>query len=150
MKINSFEKFIGTGFYSGYSPFAPGTAGSAVAYLIYLIPGFASYYILLPSIVISLFYGAYIGSKFENRYGKDPSIFTLDEFAGSWIALLFIPDKYFMIIASFFLWRLLDILKPFPANRFEKITGGWGIVLDDAVSGVYALIVMFIIENIFF
>lgn len=150
MKPNKFEIFIGSGFLTGFYPFASGTAGSAVAFFFYFIPGFNSYTFLIPAVVLSLFWGVYLGTKFENLYGKDPSEFTLDEFTGSWIALLFIPQNYVLIIAAFVLWRLLDIFKPFPANRLEDINGGWGIMLDDVISGTYTLIIMFFVEELFF
>ena len=93
MKINIIEKFIGSGFFSGYIPFAPGTFGSLIALFIYLIPGMENPTILL--LLISLFsvVGIKIGTKFEAIYGKDPKQCTIDEMVGMWITLLFIPKK---------------------------------------------------------
>jgi len=150
LKLNPIKKIVGTGLGTGYSPVAPGTAGSAAAYAIYLIPGFADYYIMIPLIAICVLAGVLIGTEFEKYHGKDPSIFTLDEFIGSWIALLFLPENIYMIISSFFIWRILDILKPFPANRFENIGGGWGIILDDIMSGFYSLLIMIAVGKIIF
>jgi phosphatidylglycerophosphatase A len=148
LKINIFEKFLGSGFFSGYIPFAPGTFGSLVALLIYLIPGIENPTILL--LLISLFsvIGFSVGTKFEAVYGKDPKQCTIDEFVGMWISLLFIPKKIWFILLTFIIWRLLDIIKPFPANIAEKFKGGLGIMLDDIIAGIYTLVIMHIIINI--
>lgn len=148
MKINVLEKFLGSGFYSGYMPFAQGTFGSLVALSIYLIPGMENPTILL--ILISLFsvVGIPIGTKFEVLYGKDPKQCTIDEMVGMWITLLFIPKKIWFILLAFIIWRVLDIVKPFPANIAEKLKGGVGIILDDVIAAIYALTISHIIINI--
>ncbi len=148
MKINILEKFLGSGFYSGYIPFAPGTFGSLVALSIYLIPGMENPTILL--ILISLFsvIGISIGTKFEAIYGKDPKQCTIDEMVGMWITLLFIPKKIWFILIAFVIWRILDIVKPFPANIAEKLKGGLGIMMDDVIAALYALAISHIIINL--
>lgn len=148
MKINVLEKFLGSGFYSGYMPFAPGTFGSLVALSIYLIPGMENPTILL--ILISLFsvVGINIGTKFEAIYGKDPKQCTIDEMVGMWITLLFIPKNIWFILIAFIIWRLLDIVKPFPANIAEKLKGGLGIMMDDVIAAIYALAISHIIINL--
>ncbi len=148
MKINVLEKFLGSGFFSGYMPFAQGTFGSLVALAIYLIPGMENPTILL--ILISLFsvLGISIGTKFESIYGKDPKQCTIDEMVGTWITLLFIPKKIWLILLAFIIWRVLDIVKPFPANIAEKLNGGVGIILDDVIAAIYALTISHIIINI--
>ena len=148
MKPNKFEIFLGTGFFSGYSPFAPGTAGSVVAVLIYLIPGFENPAVMLLAVSFVTVVGVLLGTKFEKSYGKDPSKFVLDEFVGTWLALITLPKTLTIVILSFILWRMLDILKPFPAKQLERLKGGWGIMLDDIVSGIYTLILMQILLQI--
>lgn len=86
--------------------------------------------------------GPKIALKFENKYGKDPSQFTLDEFIGMWITLLFLPKKIWYLIPAFLIWRLFDIIKPFPANKLESVKNGWGVLLDDIMAGTYAFIFM--------
>ncbi len=110
-----------------------------------MIPGMENPAIL--SFLIALFtvWGIKIGTKFEKVYGKDPSQCTIDEFVGSWISLLFIPKKIWFILAAFVIWRVLDIVKPFPARQMEKLNGGLGIMMDDIVSGIYSMIIMHII-----
>jgi len=74
-KINFIERILGSGFYTGYIPFASGTFGSLVALLIYAIPGFEKPEVLIPFIILFTLYGINIGNKFEDTYGKDhPSV----------------------------------------------------------------------------
>lgn len=145
MKINFFEKFIGSGFYTGYSPVASGTVGSIAAMIIYLIPGFEQLYIILPATIIFIVYGIYVGNKFEAEYGKDPSQCTVDEFVGTWISLIALPKTLWFIVVAFFLWRILDIIKPPPARNLERLNGGLGIMIDDVISGLYTLIIMHLV-----
>lgn len=145
MKINFFEKFIGSGFFTGYSPIASGTVGSIAAILIYLIPGFEQLIIIIPAIIIFLIYGIYLGNKFEVEYGKDPAQCTVDEIVGTWISLVAIPKTIGIVVAAFLIWRILDIIKPPPARGLEKLNGGLGIMMDDVVSGIYTLIIMHLI-----
>ncbi len=149
MKINFVEKFLGSGFCSGYSPVASGTVGSLAALLIYFIPGFENLYIIIPAIILFFIYGVIVGSKFERLYGKDPSQCTIDEIVGTWIALIALPKTAGIVIASFLLWRILDIIKPEPARMLEKIKGGFGIMLDDVISAAYSLIIMHLIVYLF-
>ncbi len=145
MKINFFEKFIGSGFYTGYSPYISGTVGSLAALIIYLIPGFEELFVIIPAIIIFMVYGIYLGNKFEVEYGKDPSQCTVDEVVGMWISLVALPKTAGIIAASFILWRILDIIKPPPARNLERLKGGLGIMIDDVISGIYTLIIMHLI-----
>jgi phosphatidylglycerophosphatase A len=148
VKLNLFDKILGTFFYTGYLPKMPGTYTSFMALLLFMIPGFENPFLLM--ILISFFtaVGVLLGNKFEKVHGKDPSIFTLDEVVGTWISLLFVKKTIYFVLIAFVIWRILDILKPYPANLVEKIEGGWGIMLDDIISGIYTLIIMTAIINI--
>ncbi len=148
MKINSIEKFLGSGFYTGYSKFAGGTVASAAALAIYLIPGFENPVLLLAFISVFLILGVDIGTKFESLYGKDPKECTIDEVVGTWISLILIPKKAWMLLLAFGIWRALDIFKPFPFNRLERIKGGWGIMLDDVALGFAALLLNHFLINL--
>jgi phosphatidylglycerophosphatase A len=149
LKINSFEKFIGSGFFTGYFPVASGTVGSLAAIVIYLIPGFEQLFVIIPATLVIIFYGIYIGTKFEAEYGKDPAQCTIDEVAGTWISLIALPKTFGIIIAAFFLWRILDIIKPLPARNLERLKGGLGIMIDDVISGIYTLIIMHLVVYLF-
>lgn len=145
MKLNFFEKFLGSGFYTGYLPFITGTFGSIAGLIIYWIPGFEKAYIIIPAIIIFFGYGVFVGTKFEKLYGKDPSECTIDEVVGMWLSLLFLPKTITISIISFVIWRVLDIIKPFPARKLEGLNGGLGIMIDDVVCGIYTLIIVRII-----
>ena len=151
MKLNFFEKFFGSGFYTGYIPIVSGTFGSMAALIIFFIPGFEKPFILIPAIILFSFYGIYIGGKFENLYGKDPSECTIDEVAGMWISLLWVPkNPIYIPILAFIVWRILDIIKPFPAGKLEELKGGLGIMMDDIVSGIYSLGIIHLFLLIFY
>ncbi len=68
----------------------------------------------------------------------DPSIIVIDEIVGMWITMLLIPKTVPAIVIGFVLFRLFDIIKPYPAKQLEHIPSGWGIMLDDVVAGIYA------------
>lgn len=148
--MNFFTKALGSGLFTGYFPFASGTVASIVATLIYFIPGFEKIYILIPLIIFFIIISIPIGNSFEKEYGKDPTFFTLDEFIGTWISYLFLPKNFLLIFITFLLWRILDILKPFPARKLENLNGGLGIVIDDIISGIYSCILMNIVFLIFY
>jgi len=145
LKINFFEKFIGSGFYTGYSPYISGTVGSLAALTIYLIPGFEQLFVIIPLILIFMVYGIYVGTKFEAEYGKDPAQCTVDEVVGMWISLVALPKTVVIVASSFILWRILDIIKPPPARNLERLKGGLGIMIDDVISGIYTLIIMHLV-----
>lgn len=149
MKINFFEKFIGSGFYTGYSPYISGTVGSLAALIIYLIPGFEELFVIIPVILIFMVYGIYLGDKFEVEYGKDPSQCTVDEVVGMWISLVALPKNIGIVVSAFILWRVLDIIKPPPARNLERLKGGLGIMIDDVISGIYTLIIMHLVVYLF-
>jgi len=148
-QINLIEKITGSGLFTGYIPFASGTFGSLVAIFIYWIPGFEQLHIMLPAIVILFIYGVYVSSKFEKIYGKDASQCTVDEIVGTWISLIAIPKSILLTLTTFFIWRALDIIKPFPARSSEKLPGGWGIMIDDVISAFYSLIIVHLIVYTF-
>lgn len=148
-KLSFIEKLLGSGFYTGYVPIASGTFGTLAALFIYLIPGFENPYVIVPAIIVFFIYGVYVGNTFENVYGKDPSECTIDEVVGTWISYLLLPKTVGIIIITFFLWRALDIFKPYPARKLENLNGGLGIMIDDVVSGFYTLIIMHLVVYFF-
>jgi phosphatidylglycerophosphatase A len=149
LKINFFEKLIGSGFYTGYIPFASGTWGSLAALIIYLIPGFEKPIVIIPAIIVFIILGIFTGNKFDVIYGKDPAECTVDEVVGMWISLLFLPKTFLVVTAAFFLWRIFDIIKPSPARQAENLPGGLGIMMDDIIAGLYSLLLLHLILFIF-
>lgn len=142
MRLNFINKLLGSGFYTGYVPVASGTFGSLAGLIIYYIPGFENPVILIPAIIVFSLYGIYVGTEFEKVYGKDPAECTIDEVVGMWISLLFVPKILWVSALVFLIWRLFDIVKPFPARRLEKLEGGLGIMIDDIVSSIYVLLLV--------
>jgi phosphatidylglycerophosphatase A len=140
--IPFFTKLFGTGFYSGFFPFASGTFASLVALIVFLFSSFHFWYNLLALILMFYWIGVYTARKIERLVGQDPSIVVIDEFVGMWISLFFIPISVMTLIIAFILFRIFDILKPFPANYFNNRTGGNAIMLDDVVAGIYANLIL--------
>jgi phosphatidylglycerophosphatase A len=141
-KLSFITTFIGSGFFSGYAPFITGTVGSAVALLFFLIPSFHDPFTIIPATVILFFTGGLAAEEMEKVYGQDPAVVTIDEVVGMLVSLWFIPPTVLNIIVAFLIFRILDILKPYPAQLFDRKSGGWNIMLDDVVAGVYTNIIL--------
>ncbi|MGB9663908.1 MAG: phosphatidylglycerophosphatase A [Ignavibacteria bacterium] len=139
-----------TGFFIGYFPIASGTAGSFLAILIYLfVPNFYEPYILIIFILLFLVIGIYTSDFAEKVYGFDPPEVVIDEIVGMWFTMLFVPKTFLLAAIGFILFRVFDIIKPFPAKQSQEFKGGLGIMLDDLVAGFYALIILHLILLIF-
>ena len=125
----------------GYSPVAPGTAGSLAGLVLYGIFRWAG---ITPAveaaiIVALVLAGAWSGTIAERHFGTtDPSAGVIDEVAGMLVTLYLLPVTWTLAVAGFLLFRLLDVIKPFPARRFEALHGGWGMMADDLMAAVYA------------
>ena len=137
-----FVRLIATGFFSGYSGFAPGTAGSGVALAIYcLLPPLNPW--AWGGLLIGLFFvGVYTSGACEKAWGKDPKCVVIDEFVGFFVTVSLLPQSVLMGIVGFFVFRILDIIKPPPARQVEALSGGWGIVADDVVVGIYGHLIL--------
>ena len=125
--------------YVGYFPIAPGTAGSAAAIPLFLLLRWLALPWLEASVVVVLCAaGFWAGGVAARHYGReDPGYVVLDEVVGMLVTLAFIPVTWSGIVAGFFLFRLLDIVKPAPARQFERLPGGFGIMMDDVMAGIY-------------
>lgn len=130
---------------TGFFPFAPATFSTLVLGLIFWwwAPGPAA---LAVALAVSLILSVPVAGIMERALGKDPSACTIDELVGYLIALqgrdLAAPGAWKLLLIAFFLFRFFDILKIWPGNRFEELPGGWGIVADDAMAGVYSLLAL--------
>ena len=135
--------FIATGAYSGYSPFAPGTVGTLAAIPLYLLIAPLEPW-LYGAIVLALlpisFWSAGEAEKFFGT--KDSKQIVIDEILGYFVTMFMAPAGWVYVIAGFFLFRIFDIFKPYPVNRFEKLGGGIGVVMDDIMAGVYAALLL--------
>ncbi|NTU52606.1 MAG: phosphatidylglycerophosphatase A [Chlorobiaceae bacterium] len=132
-------KAFGSVFGIGYLQFAPGTYASAFAALLYFfIPACREISWLLALILLSVVVGVWAGGVMEEEYGEDPSQTVIDELAGQWLALVAIPASPLAVLLSFILFRFFDILKPGLVDRAQRLPGGWGIMADDVLAGIFA------------
>jgi len=132
--------FIATAGYAGYFPIAPGTVGSAAGLVAYLIVWWTQSRAVEVGLIVGLFaLGVWAGTTAERYFGGiDPGPVVVDEVVGMLITLAFIPVGLSGAIVGFFLFRIFDIIKPFPAGRLEALHGGLGVMADDAMAAVYA------------
>ena len=132
--------FLATAAYTGYFPIAPGTVGSAVGLLVYLLVWWTGSTAVEVTLIVGLFAaGVWAGTTAERYFGGiDPGPIVLDEVVGMLVTLAFIPVGISGAIAGFFLFRIFDVVKPFPAARLEKLHGGLGVMADDLMAAIYA------------
>lgn len=136
---------------AGFVPKAPGTAGSLVGVLFYLIIEAlhaGPYY--LHAIIFFFIVGTWASSRVERLYGHDSQRIVIDEVVGQMITFGLFAGRYQLsaiyIAIGFGLFRLFDIVKPFPVRRLERVPGGFGVVADDVGAGLYALAVLTLIH----
>jgi phosphatidylglycerophosphatase A len=135
--------FIATAGYVGYAPLAPGTFGSAVGILIYgALAMSGSRALEAIAIGIVLVVGIWAADVAETQLGKDPHPVVIDEVLGMLITVAFLDVTLPGAMTGFFIFRLFDVVKPWPAARLEHLHGGPGVMLDDAMAGVYSHLVM--------
>lgn len=137
----------------GYLPLIPGTFGSLLGVGIFLLLGQTAVGLLI-AIFAFTFAGIWAASRTEELAGrKDPGKVVVDEVAGQLIATLplalFAQWSMPAVMVSFILFRFFDIVKPYPASRFERFKGGFGIMCDDLVAGVYAAVLVSIFIRFF-
>ncbi len=136
--------FIATCAHVGYAPVAPGTFGSAVGLVVYyLVRRQASTAVELGAIALILVVGLWSATEAEHHFGGiDPGPVVIDEVIGMLITLALHPVNVAGAIVGFFIFRVLDVVKPWPARRLELLPGGFGVVLDDVMAGVYGNLLM--------
>lgn len=133
-------RIAGSAFGAGYAPVASGTVGSAVALALYwCIPWMHDGWVLLGASIAVTLAGIPVAARMERWYGRDPAEVVIDEVAGMWISLLFVPCTWYAALAAFLFFRAFDIVKPPPARYFDRMHGGFGIMMDDVIAGLYAL-----------
>ncbi len=148
--MTRFFLVLATGFGVGYSPVAPGTLGTLVAIPIYYFLSEIPSPLYEITLVGFFFLSVWISENAERFFRKkDDQRIVIDEIIGFLITVLWVPKTIRFIIIGFILFRFFDILKPFPIRRLEKrLKGGYGVVLDDVVAGVYGNIVLHLIYPI--
>jgi phosphatidylglycerophosphatase A len=137
----------------GYFPLAPGTAGSAVG--LALVAGLGRLplgrpwlWALLGSLVLGIFIvGVWAARDAEKFFGQtDPRYVVIDEVVGQMLTFLARPDATWKwLLAGFVLFRIFDVVKPFPARRVERLAGGWGIMMDDVAASAYSIVAVLLL-----
>ena len=130
--------------YIGYVPFAPGTFGSAVGLAVfYAVRATGSVGVELAAIVAVFAIGIWSATVAEHHFGGiDPGPVVIDEVVGILITLALLPVNIWGALVGFLVFRILDVVKPWPAARFETLPGGLGVMADDGMAAIYGNLVM--------
>ena len=142
---------LATGFSVGRIPLAPGTYGSLLGIPICLVLAEIGLAVMVAATVAFVLFAVWIAGKAERLIRiKDAPCIVIDEMAGITVTMLGVPLTPLNLTAGFIAFRVLDIIKPFPARYMDaKVAGGWGIVMDDVVAGLYSNLLLRAISLIF-
>lgn len=141
--LGKLATFVATAGYVGFVPIAPGTFGSAMGLVIYAaVRGSGSWAVEAVTIAAALLGGIWAADRLERQLGKDPSAVVIDEVMGMLVTLAFLDVNVIGAVVGFFVFRLLDVIKPPPAARLENLHGGPGIMFDDLMAGLYGHVIM--------
>jgi len=142
---------LATGFSVGRIPLAPGTFGSLLGIPLCLVLAEIGLDVMVAAAVAFVLFAVWIAGKAERLIRiKDAPCIVIDEMAGITVAMLGVPLTPLNLTAGFIAFRVLDIIKPFPARYMDaKVAGGWGIVMDDVVAGLYSNLLLRAISLIF-
>ncbi len=142
MKNSNMSRWLASFFGVGFFPFGPGTLASAAGLLIVLaLPGSGLLYLLV--FVAVTVTGFIVSDRVEKATGlKDPSFIVIDEVAGALLAFAMLPATPQVLWPAFFLFRAFDMFKIYPANKFESLKGGVGVMMDDIIAGIYTNLTM--------
>ena len=136
--------FLATGFFVGTVPFAPGTFGSIIGLPLVFLLSRINLLLSVAYILLFILFAIGIASATEKILNqKDPAKIVIDEIAGIMVAFTGLPFNLKTVIAGFVIFRVFDILKPFPIRSLERrVSGGSGVVLDDVLAGVYTNLIL--------
>jgi phosphatidylglycerophosphatase A len=130
--------------YVGYVPIASGTFGSAAGLVVYaLVRASRSTLAEIATIVVLFAVGIWSATEAEDHFGGvDPAPIVIDEVVGMLITLALLPVNLTGVLVGFFLFRALDVFKPWPSGRFERLPGGLGVMADDGMAAVYGNVIL--------
>ena len=129
---------LGAGLGTGLAPVAPATVGSLLAVVIYsFAPISEDSLALYLLIAVGFLVGIWATGSMTTPADHDPKAAVWDEFVGMWATCVMLPKTVTWMAAAFFCFRILDILKPWPIRRLERLPGGMGIMADDLLAGLY-------------
>ena len=128
---------------AGRAPIAPGTVASAITVVVLAVVPFTPPALAGFLVVVTLG-GVWASQRAERTLaaGKDPGSIVIDEVAGMTLSVLLLPPTWPVLIAGFVLFRIFDVVKPFPANVSQRLPGGVGVMADDLIAGAYALVIL--------
>ncbi len=143
MAKGGFAVWVATGFGAGYAPRAPGTVGSLVALALWWPAGLWGLGPYAALVAVAIGVGVPVTARAARTLGRrDPPMVVWDEVAGMGVALFAVPHQIVWFAVAFGLFRLFDIVKPFPIARLEALHGGYGIMADDVLAGIYAALLV--------
>lgn len=138
--MQRFVIFLATGCFVGYSPIIPGTTGTLASLPLYLLISRLSPLYYLAILLGSSYIASWAADEAEVIFqAKDCRHIVIDEMVGFFVAMFMIPPTMRNIVLGFLLFRVFDIVKPYPIRYLEdRVRGGYGVVLDDIIAGIYA------------
>lgn len=141
--IRTPAQFIASGFGSGCMPFAPGTFGTIAAIPLWYCLQFLPFYSYLGIVLIIFIFGTYFAHKASHELNvHDHGGIVIDEFVGYFITMSLIPTSWINVLIGFILFRIFDVIKPWPIRYFDKhVKGGFGIMIDDVIAGLIACLI---------
>lgn len=141
--------FLASGGFAGYFPVAPGTVGSAIGLaIVWYLRSFSVFFLLALSLALLVSGVWAAGKTCQILKKKDASQVVIDEIVGMMMTMIGLPLTPYWLLAGFLIFRLFDIVKPSPARYFdEKVSGGWGVMMDDVIAGIYGNIVLHLMQR---
>jgi len=139
----NWKKLIATGFGTGYLPIGPGSWGTFPGMLLYALLSLTHPLVYIFLVLVCAGFGVHLATEGEKQLGmKDPKAVVIDEIVAFPITMFLIPMSAGTLAVGFFLNRLMDTIKIWPCHRLERLPGGWGIMMDDMVAGIYSCLLM--------
>ena len=132
--------------YTGLFPFAPATFASLVWVALWLVLPGGGWLSKPVAVLCTIPVAIYLSHEAEKLYGRDASRIVIDEVVGMQVTLLAMDPSIVMGAIGFILFRVFDILKPFPAGRSQRLPGGLGVVTDDVIAGAYGRITLLVVS----
>ncbi len=140
-------RFLATGAGVGYAPLAPGTAGSLLGAVLCFPFLYLPWPLYLGAALVLTAIAVWAADRVAAESGhSDPPQVVIDEIAGMWLAAVALPPTLYDLTAVFLLFRLIDVVKPAPIPRLERLRGGLGIVADDAAAAILARVMWWLLK----
>jgi phosphatidylglycerophosphatase A len=147
--VHFITKLIGSFCFTGFFPVAPATFASLVFAVAYaFVPGGTA--LAHPFVVLAtLFVSVPVAARLEKRYGHDAGCIVIDEVVGMQMVFVWAEPSLHGLALGFFFFRVFDVLKPFPIDRSQDLPGGFGVVCDDVLAGIYTRVIVILIALVY-